>query len=102
MPCDAFWESKQWLNELEKILKKLPERRVFLLRVDDSFTGSVPECSFPGDEKEQISRAGFFQTKLTMNCLPTPSSRLFQDDFEANCDELCKRIFSELPDLLLE
>lgn len=44
----------------------------FLLRVDDSFKGSVPEGSFPGDEKEQITRARLFRTKLTMNCLPTP------------------------------
>ena len=99
MPCEAFWKSKQCPKELVKILKRLPERRIFLLRVDESFKGSLPTHNFLGDTEQQRTRARFFRTKLTMNCLPTPGSPLFQEHFEANCDELCNRIFAELPEL---
>ena len=53
MPCEAFWESEQCPKELEKVLKNLPEHRVFLLRVDDTFRGQAPAGNFLGESEEQ-------------------------------------------------
>eukprot|EP01043_Picozoa_sp_COSAG02_P037604 COSAG02_NODE_2835_length_7924_cov_8.681534_4_plen_1683_part_00 len=101
MPSDAFWKSKQCRKELEKILKTLPESHIFLVRVDDTFTGNVPKGAFLGDTTKEQKLAGFFRAKLTMNSLPTPRQPLFQKDFEANCKLLCSRILKEIPDLAL-
>ena len=56
MPCEAFLQAVP--KELEKILKTVPESRIFLVRVDGTFAGSVPKGPFLGDTAEQRKLAG--------------------------------------------